>query len=323
MRVPELTRAHLATAVDAVLKHGATAGRKTLERFTAEVQGPAWPGSHDTLVAYLRDRYLDRGRTSLRRNVAKVIIKGVLGIGQQLDEPARRRLADAAHAIDEIDPGLLDEALTQVVRAAEEGATGLVPHQLMYLVGDLGDLSPVWGAFPISSVPRVVTLVETADYADLIRTRVMSATVTEPTIMAAIHARLEAMPLDELADTITSHPAPHHVEHALRALADSNMFRVAESRMLRLVLPLAPAIEADHLDQVLEILRENYQLNKATGTPFLLEQLFDATASRPGALAAWQRISEFLATNAEDEDDPEDPFTAPALRAKIASAAGA
>lgn len=321
---PELARAHLATAVDAVLKHGATAGRKTLERFMAEAEeGRAWPGSHDTLVAYLRDRYLDRGRAGLRRNLAKVVIKGVLGIGDQFMLPARLRLADAAHAIDEIDPTLLSEALTQVVRSAEEGSTGLAPPQLMRLVADLGDLSPVWTSFPASSVPRVVTLIETADDAELINAGVMSANIKEPTIMAAVHDRLKGLLTSELSQVIASDPAPHHVEHALQALADSNTFRTAEIRMQRLVLPLAQYIEATHLDQVLEILRDNYQVNAATRIPGLLEQLFDATAARPGVLTAWQRISEFFETNTEDTSDPHDPLTAPDLRAKITTAAQA
>lgn len=316
---PELVRAHLAAAVDAALKHGATAGPKTLERFKSEVQGQALPGSHEELVAYLRDRFLTRGKKGLQRNLAKVVIKGVLGIGVPLDEPTARRLDHAAHAIDEIDPELLREALTQVVRPVEEGAKGLAPHQLMYLVGSLGDLSPVWAAFPASSVPRIVTLIQTADYAELISTRVMSATVKEPIIMAAIRTRLDGMSLDELSATIVARPAPHHVDYAFKALADSLSFRGAESHMQRLILPLAPYINAQHLDRLLIILRDNYQVNRASGIPFLLEQLYDATASQPDALPAWQRISEFFETNAGDDDGPDDFYTAPGLRDKIST----
>ena len=318
---PELVRAHLATAVDAVLRHGATAGRKALDRFIEEVQGLTWPGSHDALVAYVRDRFLDRGRQGLQTNLAKLVVKGALGIGEPIGEPARHRLAATAHAIDEINPDLLSKALVGVVRPAEEGAKGLAPHQLMYLVGSLGDLSSAWEAFPPSSVPRITTLIKAADYAALTRTGVLSAVVKQGDISAAIKERLAELSPEELYDVVVFRPTPHHVEHALAALAKAFSFRDAESMWQRLVLPVAPYLEAQHLNQVLTILEANYQVNKASGTPVALGELFDATASRPGALAEWQRIGEFLLTNGMDPEDPDDYFTAPTLRAKIAASA--
>jgi hypothetical protein len=154
------------------------------------------------------------------------------------------------------------------------------------LVGSLGDISTVWAAFPASSVPRVVTLIHTASLADLERAGVLSIAVTEPAIAAAIDARLAGMTADELERAVIQRPAAHHVDHALTALADAGSFRTAESR-LRIILPLEYVIQVLHLERIIEILRTDNQVSQAKGMPYLLKQLFDATAGRPGAVAVW------------------------------------
>jgi hypothetical protein len=315
---PELVRAHLATAVDSVLRHGVTAGQKALDRFKAETEQVAWPGTHDALVAYLRERYLDRGKAGLRRNLAILAIKGVLNPGE-LTEPTRRRLAGVAHAIDEIDPLLLSEALVKVVRQREEGSTGLTEWQLAQLVGSLGDLSPVWAAFPPSSVPRVVTFIETAPSELLEQAGVLTAPVVQPAVATAIDNRLTTMDDTDLARVLIARPAAHHVRHALRMLSEAGTWRTAESRMQRIVLPTAPFIEEQHLEQVLDILRANSEVSLANGMPHLLGQLFEATVARPGALAVWERIGKFLETH-DGTNNLEQWHTAPELRVKIAAA---
>lgn len=126
----ELVRVHLATAVDSVLQHGVTAGRRAIARFTAESEGPAWPSTQESLVAYLRERYLDRGKARLRRDLpVVVVVKGVIGTADPLpDNDTRTRLVDAAHAVNTIDPQLLADALDHVVRRREEGP-GLTPRR--------------------------------------------------------------------------------------------------------------------------------------------------------------------------------------------------
>ncbi|MFD2024080.1 hypothetical protein [Promicromonospora aerolata] len=314
---PELVRAHLATAVDSVLRHGATAGRRAIERFTTESKGSTWPASHEALVTYLRERYLERGKTGLRRNLAIVVVKGT--IDRMTPEPTRRRLADAAHAIDEIDPLLLSEAATAVVRRREEGR-GLGPHELAHLVGSLGDLSPVWSAFPASSLPRVVAHITSSETEVLERAGVMSTPVVEPTIAAAIDARLSALNDDDLHRVILFRPRAHLVGHALRALASADSVNSADVRMIRLLQPLARFIEAPHLERFLEILRDNGEVREAAVTHFLLEQLFDETSAHPGNLVVWQRIGELLAKTPVGDDPGVFYSVVPELQIKIHAA---
>ncbi|MFC4628026.1 hypothetical protein ACFO6V_07270 [Promicromonospora alba] len=314
---PELVRAHLATAVDSVLRHGATAGRRAIDRFMTESKGSTWPASQEALVAYLRERYLERGKTGLRRNLAIVVVKGA--IDRSLAEPTRRRLVDAAHAIDKIDPNLFSEAADTVIRRREEGP-GLDPHELAHMVGSLGDLSPVWSAFPTTSLPRIVALIETIDAEFLERDGVLSTSVREPTIAAAIEARLGTLDDEDLHRVILFRPSAHLVDHALNALANAETVDSADTRMIQLVQPLARFIKAHHLEQVLEILRDNSEVRAAAVTHFLVVRLFDETSARPGNLAVWQRISDLLARTPVGDDLKLIYSAVPALQMKITAA---
>ncbi len=175
---PELVRAHLATAVEAVLSKPPTVGRRSLERFEAEVAGNAFPEDIDELTNYLRDRYLQPGRISLRTNLAILIIKGCL---QPPNENRRiaRRCSLAAHALDRIAPELLAEALARVITRREEGA-GLSDAELLRLVGALGDLTPAWTALPASSHPKIHHLLRHAAMDELLDADVFSKTVPDP-----------------------------------------------------------------------------------------------------------------------------------------------
>lgn len=156
----ELVRAHVATVVDAVLRHGPTPGRKAVDRFTTEIAGNAWPSRTDDLRGYLRERYFSRGKAVVRRNLAKVIVKGCLAPPGD-DYKLWKRLRKSALVLDQIEPALLAEALEAVVGRSEKD-TGLPDVQMMRFIGALGELGPAWAVVPTTSLPRFETLVRDA-----------------------------------------------------------------------------------------------------------------------------------------------------------------
>jgi len=111
----ELCRLHMRTAVDAVLSHPPAPGRAAIERLFAEARGAAWPADRGALAAYLGARYLHRGKPSLRRNLAQVIVKGCIDAPDG-DEVLASRMADSAHALHQSVPELFTDALKDVVR---------------------------------------------------------------------------------------------------------------------------------------------------------------------------------------------------------------
>lgn len=88
-----------------------------------------WLEDRDELGAYLRERYIDRGKHALHSNLAKVIVKGCI------DPPESNftiwvRHGQAADVLDAVAPDLLAEALEAVVGRGEAGA-GLTDSNLV------------------------------------------------------------------------------------------------------------------------------------------------------------------------------------------------
>lgn len=310
----ELVRAHFATAVDAVLRHGPTPGRKAIDRFTSEISGSAWPTKTEDLRDYLRERYFARGKDVLRRNLAQVIVKG------SLDPPGAdfrvwKRLRKSALVLDDIAPASLAEALDAVVGRVEKD-TGLSDLRIVRFIGALGELSTAWDSVPETSVPRFVTLVESFDFEQLASWAVLSATTPVDAVEKAIDKRLQAASDDELQAVIAVRRAKKHLPLAMERFTGSRGWRPAERRMELMVLPLARFMTVDDLRLLRSTLQTNEQVREASSMPPLLEQLYDVTSDVSGAQAEWEDIVSDLAGKAPD-GDPEHYYAYPQLRARV------
>lgn len=313
----ELCRTHMSTAVDAVLQHGPSPGRKSIDRFVAETKGAAWPATLPELAGHLRAAYIGRGKEVLRRNLAILVVKGCLDPPDG-DEQIWRRLSQTAHALDSIAPNLLELALREVV-AKREQATGLPATQLLRLVGALGDLMPAWLALPTTSVPRVVAAVATADPEELIRLRVVGSVVQQPDVDEAVSNRVAALEEDLLVQAVATQPSSRLVPRAVSLLQSAGGWRTGEARMRDLVLPLAAVLDLEGLRGVHEALRVNSQVREASGVPPMLTALFGMTVNVPGALSEWHDLSGWLQSQGR-AGDPNDWYAYPDLAREVAAA---
>ncbi len=311
---PELVRAHIATAVDAVLSEGPTPGKKAIARFETEVTQDAFPESVDALAEYLRDRYFQHGKTSLRRNLSELIIKYCLGPPNG-DERVRRRCSASAHALGRIEPELLEEALSSVIRRREEGA-GLSDEDLLHFVGTLGDLAIAWEALPGSSHERVHELLRSAPKAALVDAGVLSSDL-HGDAAPIVGERLGELNATELGVVIATRPALKLVDVAIGSLASSSNYRSAEHNMENLVLPLAAVMEGGHVQRVLKCVQTNDQVRYAAKMPNLLVQFFERTRRvRAVCYEDWMRLCEWLSATA-DGSDPADYYAYPQLRERV------
>lgn len=314
---PELVRAHLTVAVQAVLSQPPTPGKKALERFQAEVAGNAFPEDVDALTGYLRDRYLQPGRVSLRTNLAILIVKGCLQ-WPDADRRIGQRCSLAAHALDRIEPGLLGEALRAVVTRREEGA-GLSDSELLCLVGALGDLTPAWAALPSSSHPKVHALLRSATIDELADAGVFALDLPEPIATIIADRTADAgLDRDALATLIASTQAGALAPRAIAFFCASAGYRSGEANMAQLILPLVESLDAGHLRQVLSCIRSNNQLHYAAAMPSLLVNLFQETRGLWAECADnWRELCAFFQTLSPE--DPQGYYAYPELRHLVES----
>jgi hypothetical protein len=315
----ELVRVHLSTAVAAVLSQPPTPGRKALERFFAEIQASTWPGTRTELGAYLRDNYLDRGKQSLRENLAQVIIKGVLRFPEG-SELVSERFAEAAHALDDVAPALLEQGLRRAVTNRFQSG-GLPEDEALRLIGRLGDMAAVWNAIPDTAKAGLVAAIGRRDLDALISDGTLSTMQANADAAAAVEARLLHVAPDRatsvFTDIIGRRAAPHLWSHALREFAGSPGWRSAEERMRGLILPFAPHMTAEHIHEIAEATLANSQIREAASMPYLMEQLFTLVPLGPGVLAEWESfVSKLIAAAG---GNPMAQYAYPGLQYRIAA----
>jgi hypothetical protein len=309
---PELVRAHLATAADAVLSKVPTPGKRAMQRFRAEVVQDSFPSALTDLVPYLRDRYFEAGKSSLRRGLAELIVRRCLD-ADGTDHRAIRRYALSAHALERIEPGLLAEALASVVTKLEQGP-GLTDDQFLCFTGNLGDMPLAWQALPGSSHARVYQVLKGVAVQRLVDHRIFSCDLAGDA-KDIVETRLADLDSRQLAEVIGQSPELRYVGAAVDALRESATYREAEERMGTLVIPLAAVMTATQIREVLDCIRGNPQMRRATQMPPLMVQFFEKTESAfTDCYADWYDLTDWLAETARD---PEDYYAYPELWARV------
>jgi hypothetical protein len=297
---PELVRAHLATAIDAVLSKGPVPGKRAIDRFMNEISQTSFPERLDDLANYLRDRYFEVGKRVLRRGLAELIVKGCLGT-DGADSRIIRRCALAAHALELIEPGLLSDALAAVVTKREQGS-GLVDADLLCFSGNLGDMQLAWDALPESSHSRVRELLKNAPVQQLIERHIFARDLTEEA-KRIVEGRMADLDREQLAEVISQAADPRFTDLAINEFRESPEYTEAEQNMESLVLPLAPVMTGDQVREVLDAVRGNQQIRMAVEMPALFVQFFDRTELRfAECYRDWYDLTDWLITTAPHSD---------------------
>jgi len=316
---PELVRVHISTAVDAVLSKGPTPGRRAIERFKEEIRRDSFPREPNALTGYLRDRYFEPGKSSLRRGLAELIVTTCLDGSEDETQPrVTRRYAMSARALERIAPGLLTDALSTVVTKREQGP-GLADDELLRFTANLGDMSLAWRALPETSHTRVYEALKNADIQRLVDFGIFGCALTVAA-KEAVDARLGELDDIQLAEAIGQEPdARRFGRPAIAALQRSQTHDDATHTMETLVLPLTTTMTADQVRAVLACLQDNPQVRMAAGMPPLFTEFFDrAHPTFTDCYSDWFDLVQWLADTAPHRD-PANRFGYPDLWARVSN----
>jgi hypothetical protein len=316
----ELVRAHLATAVDAVLSKGPTPGKRAIERFMAEIERDSFLHDPDALTRYLRQQYFEPGKSTLRRGLAELIVRQCLdGDANGTSPRIIRRYAMTARALERIAPALLTDALSTVVTKREQGA-GLSDGELLCFTANLGDMSAAWQALPDASHVKVYQVLKSTDVRQLVEHGIFSCALIAEA-RAAVDDRLHDLTDSQLADVIGQDAdARRFGQAAITALHQAPTHEDASRIMETLVLPLTAAMTADQVRAALACLQDNPQARMAAGMPSLFTEFFDrARPTFAECYNDWFELAQWLADTAPHRD-PANPFAYPDLWSRVMGA---
>ncbi|MEO3749417.1 hypothetical protein [Streptomyces sp. B6B3] len=318
----EYARAHLTAAVDALLIHPPSQGRKAVERFREHVQEVSFVGS----PVYLTQTFFDRVKSATRRNIVVFAVKeallelsshGALDAGVMSD-----RYAACVRAFAGRDGVVVQRAIASVV-----GRLGQQPleRQIRALVR-LGDLNAFWEEVDEAMKAQL------ADYAERIAAiPYQPLTVEETSLLGLVeipHIR-QALPSleekfrslspDQQASVIAHNRAgPYLSDYVAGILTAAGSWRMAESLARSAVPSCAPHLDVRQLGDILSAWAENYECRTAAAMPELAVRFYSLVPSAVRGDEAWQ----VFLRRVRELEEPDSPFRYTELEQAIQESSG-
>ncbi|MCX5191994.1 hypothetical protein [Streptomyces sp. NBC_00268] len=259
----EYARAHLAAALDAVLVHHPSQGRRVRDGFITYAADPAFTFE----AGYLGHTYSDRVRPTSRARVvdfaAKFALLQIEDDSMPLAAPMfADRMAQCLRLFADRDQSLAEEYLARHMSRLETAE----PAVQLAALGRLGDLPAFWKALPHpmrtlynTKITSIAAQVATIGYLRPDETRVL-ALVAHPEVRTSLPAltnAFAALPVAERSRVISVRPAPYFLPHLPGLLTEVRSFDAGEFVTRTAVLPSAGLMSLEDTKAVLRAWWDN------------------------------------------------------------------
>jgi hypothetical protein len=319
----EVARAHLAVALETLLTHPPTRGRKVLEQFKAYVCDPLFSRS----PRYVKATFFDRVRAATRRNIVEVAAKHAL-----LELPSTGysvaattvadRMADCVKDFAQRDRVLVRET-TENLAGRFGGLDGAVQIRAL---ARLGDQDFFWDMIDPPLANRLNGLVAVADVGDdrwspiPVETAAMLSLVRDENArnhLPSLMARFKELEPWRRAQIAAIHPDEFFSGYVADFLDDAPSFRSAENIGQTVVVPHGRFYTMDELRRVLHAWQQNEQCRIAAKMPGLAVELLAATAHLGDE--RYTVFREFL-NSVRSKEPPDSYYTYDELEAELVAA---
>jgi hypothetical protein len=304
----EYARAHLVAALQGILIHPPSQGRKVVDRFAAHVADPGFTGSRQ----YLTHAFFDQVKSTVRRQIVDLAVKVACLESDGLPDPpgAQKlgdRMADCLRLFMERDRTLVAQYMQK--NAARLGER---PRDVQIRsVGRLGDIDVFWDAVSEPLRDQIKGLISSTlrspDEINVEEARLVSLVGIDEVrrmlpVLEETFIRLDWM---RQSMVIAYRPCAYFAQHlpALLSRDVASSFRLAEILTQSAVLPIAPYLAISDLEAILQVWTDNGQCLMASAMPQLAVTLYESTQHlRPADEAAWRGfITRVRALVPEDE----------------------
>jgi hypothetical protein len=310
---PEYARAHLTAALDSLLVHPPSQGRRVIDLFHEHVAAPDYVGSAE----YIRHAFYDRVKPTARRRIVDLAAKiAVLELEATESMQLANRMANCLRLFADRDRVLVHEVMLKVVdRLGEQSRSTQVRA-----VARLGDQEVFWSAVSPALFEQLSglvdgsvreTVVPTSDELDLLSLAAVEETRER---LPGLKPILEKLPQKHLAEVIGRRPGPYFTKYLAQLLEGAPAWRTAEAVTRTAVLPCAPYLTVEHLDTVMQAWASNDQCRTAIGMVDSAVELYEATDHlRPNDEHVWRGFIESVRAH---DIDPNSAFRYHALAQK-------
>jgi hypothetical protein len=288
---PELARMHIVIPITSLLQKAPVQGKAALDRIWSDIQSEYFPSDPEKAAEFLRNGPLQRARFSLIRSVAIGLTKDMLHEGRANSDRVRQyaALLGILNLHHELTVTALKEKLPALAVSVEDA-------QFNKVVRYLGTVPGAWDWVGEAIRIRAKEYVRNGP-ADKLPRYIPYALRSQHLRPLAVE-RLETVEEQMLQRLIRVRPDVAYASSAINLLEKSGAFRTGEDRLQLLVLPLAPILTVEHLEQIMHIFENNDQITFASRAADLMLELFNGTSHLgEQAKVAWKTIFDVLSTH--------------------------
>ncbi|MEU8205822.1 hypothetical protein [Streptosporangium sp. NPDC049046] len=280
--LPESARAHMAIALDSLLIHPPTQGRKVIDDFMDHVTEPLFSAN----PAYLLATFFARVRPTARRRIVDLAAKHAL---TELSGPPDSspvlladRMAVCLRAFSTSDSAMVADALKKSLDRLGK-AEG---QQQLRAAARLAELDAFWDLLDAPFTARldelIAGLVPTDSWEVLTPESAEALSMVRVAQARAVLPRLEstfaALPVRNRAQVMARHLAPYFASYVSDLLAQAPGWRGAEEITRTAVVPYGPLMSVELLQEALAAWAADVDCRTAGGMLNLAVEFYRATA---------------------------------------------
>lgn len=310
---PELVRSHLVHALQHLLINAPLQGKAALSRLEADILSLSYPTNTTEIGQYISDKYLSRAKDTLVRNIIKRLITLPFSADGHKFDGQEWLLALTLNAVSLAKPAIYDDYIPALINPGLDG----VSDSLLLGIGRFIEADPrIWEWLSDNVKLRLKNLLVKATIEDL-KTFDAIEIRTIPELSEIIVSRFNSFDIPTQTSIIASHPRPEFADTAIEIYSKAGGYRYAEILGQTLITRLASCFQPLHIEALLKAVADNGQIWGASGTPKVLEVVFDETHSLlPDTKVHWEKFLAVMLKNAEN--DPLAHYAYPSLRNRLA-----
>lgn len=289
---PERVRMHIVHVVKHLLQHRPVQGKSAVARIIRDIKTDSFPITFDEACVFLNSRYLNRAKKSLIENLILLLLKALLR-GDLSDLPLRysRQMILTLQAISNRHPDIYEERmktkLSTIVESLEEGR---FPNVFRLLGSD----PRCWNWLDESTKIHIKAAIQASIIDASIRNSVFEA-ISVNDLKSIIIERFKYLPPDVQMSVIRATPQPEFAAQAIALYSSASSYRGAEVLGASLIRPMANCFSVADVQKILKVVEDNDQIYAASGTPAILNELFEKTKQYlPELRESWASFFESL-----------------------------
>lgn len=299
--LPENVHAYVVQCITILFQHKPLQGKAALESILEDIKSAAFPKDEKQISVYLQEKYLNRSRDTLYRNLLIILFKELL-----ITTGDERRLSGftilgVLSAIYDGDRSRLFKYKPDILKIFNAVSDD---NRLLYFV-KLVDL----GLFTQEEIPKEILvkinqLFSDADGIDKVQQ--ISSIGGAMRVESLKHIVLKAIKKfenDKFATIVYQSPCVEFSDEAIRRISIIKNYRSAELHITLVIIPLAQkgVFSSAQISEIIDAVKANGQFLYASQMPTLLNEFYIAVKPLLGETN--EKWSKFLSWVSSNEDD--------------------